>query len=187
MSTARLEEINASDITLGDWQTEPESLSALDAILSEHSNLWTIRHEVCGELIHPAYGQQEKSLRIDRVLLPKKAFTDSGWRHGAIGFECKKSGEKIGPPIAQSADYARSLFKLETGLKIWLDMVFVWPMAPQHGPLASALYQQRVGSAYSYKWAKLKLKLGEVGVLHVDPDGSIGFGNSPTARRIGSR
>lgn len=176
-----------ANITIGKWCTEVESVTALDTILGEHKNLWTIYSEVCGQLIQPGYAQQDKSLRIDRILIPRKEFVELGWQHGAIGFECKKSGEKIGPPIAQSTDYSRSLFRLDNGVKIWLDMVFVWPMAPQHGPLASILYQQRVGSAYCHSWARLKLKLGEVHVLSIDREGTLEIGNAQAQRKAGCR
>lgn len=187
ISEKRLDEISAADTTLGAWQTEVDSVLSLDAIFDGVPTLWNVYREVPGELIQPAYAQQDKTVRIDRIVTPKRELIELGWTHGAVGFECKKSDVKIGPPIAQATDYARSLFRLDNGVKIWLDMVFVWAMAPQHGPLASVLYQQRVGSAYSYRWAKLKLKLGEVSVLDIDPEGNVTIGNSPNGRKAGSR
>lgn len=175
--------------TIGEWQTETESVGALDKILNDHSNLWHIKAEVRGRLIQPGQSQEDRSLRIDRVLIPKQDLLAINWKHGAFGIECKKSGERIGPPIAQATDYNRAIYTLDSGLKIWLEYVFVWPMDTQHGPLASVLYHQRVGSAswdYSHK---LILRLGEQNLLRIRQDGNISINLSVESdlRKTGSR
>ena len=56
------------------------------------------------EIVQPRPGQVQRTVRIDRVLLPKLKLVTAGWTHGAIGIEAKRSGEKIGQPLAQMAD-----------------------------------------------------------------------------------
>lgn len=188
-SSAHLNEIQDSPITLGNWQVElgtNGSTEALDGILEE-CGLWKVHKEVIGSIISPSPEQEDKRVKIDRILIPKADFVNQGWRYGTIGIECKKSGVKIGEPIAQAMDYARSIFELDNGFTAWLRWVFIWPMGPQHGPMASVLYQQRVGSAYAYSCAKLKLKLGEYSPLTVERDGNVRIGDIPTLRRAGSR
>lgn len=187
-SPQTLEPSDDCQTTLGSWQDEKAAESALDAILGEHANLWNVESEVWGRLIQPSVGQADQAVRIDRVLTPKADLINLGWKHGAIGIECKRSGEKIGPAIAQAADYSRSLFELQKNhVRVWLNMVFIWPMSAQHGALASILYQQRIGSAYSHNWTKLRLKVGEHGVLRIGRDGVVEVGGAPTQRKVGSR
>lgn len=183
-----LEPLDDCQITWGSWQDEKGAESALDAILEEHASLWTVYREVPGRLIQPTEAQVDRSVRIDRVLTPKAELIKLGWDHGAIGIECKRSGEKIGPAIAQAIDYSRSAFCLpSTGVRVFLNMVFIWPMSAQHGALASILYQQRVGSAYSRNSTKLRLKSGEAGILRIGRDGVIEIGNGSTQRKVGCR
>lgn len=185
-----LEPSEGQQTTLGNWKTELEAEAALDAILAEHSNLWHVQRQVEGQLIQPSESQESKNyLCIDRIVIPKADLLNLGWSHGLIGIECKRSGVKIGEAIAQSADYSRSVFCLERNFfRVWLHMVFIWPMAAQHNALASVLYQQRIGSAFFGERIKLRLKLGEAFVLTIRQNGTIEIGAyCSNHRKAGSR
>lgn len=137
-------------ITRGGYATEADSAAALDMVLDE-CGLWRVFSEVRGRLLQPRPAQLDKSLRIDRVLVPTERLLKLGWRHGIIGVEIKCSGHKTGPPIAQALDYSRAVWTLPGGFSVWLDYVFVFPMGAIAGPLASVLIQNRIGWAYGGK------------------------------------
>ena len=125
----------------------------------------------------------------DRILTPTPRLVDLGWRHGVIGVEIKRSGEKIGRPIAQAMDYTRAVFTLQDhgSIKVALDLVFVWPMVKQGGTIASILAQQRVGSAHSDRWTALHLASGECNVITIGHDGEVRIGEVVNGRKVGSR
>jgi len=112
-----------------------------------------------------------------------------GWRHGAIGVEIKKSGVKIGGPIAQAMDYSRAVWTLPTagGIRVWLDWIFIWPMPKQSGPLASVLAQNRIGSASADRWTRLYFKSGEANIIKINNDGPPELGAASNGRSVGSR
>lgn len=134
-------------LTVGEWATEQESAAVFDAAVGDR--WWTVYREVSGVLLQPRPAQTDGALRIDRVLIPKKPLIDAGWKHGAIGVELKRSGEKIGPPISQAIDYSRGAFTIPRfgGVRVVLDWVFIWPVASQGGTTASLMAQNRLGSA----------------------------------------
>lgn len=174
--------------TSGNWLTEADSASALDRRLASH-NLWTVYREVPGVLLQPRPGQVDKSVRIDRVLIPNERLHAAGWRHGAIGIEVKRSGVKLGPPLAQAMDYTRAAWTIAEarGISVLLSMVFVWPMPKQYGPLASLLIHNRIGSASFSKWTSLYLQFGDETILHVDQAGEFRLGTIDSGRKVGSR
>lgn len=172
--------------TQGEWDTEVESAAAFDATIDP--DLWRIHREVRGRLIHPRPQQVDKTLRIDRVLVPAPRLIDAGWANGIIGCEIKKSGVKIGPVIAQAMDYSRAVWTLEPGsFRVWLDWTFIWPMAKQSGPIASVLSQNRLGSATSDAWTRIQFKSGENNIVTVGRDGQIRLGAATNGAKVGSR
>lgn len=176
----------SSPYTLGEWSTEHDSAVAFDAAAG--SDLWTIHREVNGVLAHPRPHQVDKSVRIDRILVPTPRLIQAGWGHGIVGCEIKRSNVKIGPAIAQAMDYSRAIWTLEpSGFRVWLDWVFIWPMGKQHGTTANVLAQNRIGSATSDKWIRFHLKSGENTVLRVGSDGTIGIGAATNGTKVGSR
>lgn len=137
--------------------------------------------EVRGTLIQPRPGQVDKSMRIDRILVPTPRLQDLGWKHGIIGVELKAKGSKLGPAVAQAMDYSRSTWTLpDNGFLVHLSWVFVYPFRKEHGPLASVLAQHRIGTADTDDWTALGLWSGEANILRVNWDGTvrIGVGNS---------
>lgn len=169
------------EVTFGDWKTEVESAAAFDKAVP--NELFTVHREVCGTLIHPRPMQVERSSRIDRILMPTERLIDMGWRFGIIGVELKRSGEKIGPPIAQAMDYGRSIWTLEPSkFKVYLDYVFIWPMGKQAGNVASICQQNRIGSAYQDYWGNLGLKCGGARILS-----GLQVGTVDGCKKVGSR
>ena len=91
------------------YATESLAAAAFDSAIAT-TDLFTPYAEVPGTLIQPRPGQIDKSVRIDRLLIPKQRLLDMGWTHGIIGVELKRSDIKLGPPIAQAMDYSRSVW-----------------------------------------------------------------------------
>ncbi len=174
-------------ITTGEWATETASADALDHRLLA-SGLFRIYSEVRGVLMQPRPGQIDRAVRIDRLLVPTERLYEHGWHHGVIGVEIKRSGVRIGPPLAQAMDYVRSSWAIR-GVWMQLGGVFVWPMDKQYGPLASVMINQRVGSASFSSWSQLHLRFGEQTVLRVDRDGlvTVGYQSVDSGRKVGSR
>lgn len=163
--------------TIGNWRTEEDSVAALDIRLTA-AGLWRIYREVEGTLVQPRPRQRDKHVRIDRVLVPNQHAIQQGWNHGILGIEAKRSGEKIGPALAQAIDYGRSVFTLPGGISIWLDWVFVWPVGEQKGTVASIMAQNRIGYACPFGQT-VRLAAGEKNIwLNTD-------GNSGT--KVGAR
>lgn len=176
-----------NDYTLGDWATEAASAAAFDTAIG--TELWSVYREVDGVLTQPRPQQINKTVRIDRILIPKAPLIDLGWTHGIVGIELKRSREKIGPAIAQALDYSRSVWTL-TGVgysRVWLDWVFVWPMPKQSGSMASVLAQNRVGSATPLYGDGYQLKSGETSLICVAHDNYIRIGTATNGTKVGRR
>lgn len=173
--------------TSGSWSTETDSAAVLDTLLAS-VELWNVYREVTGTLSQPRPSQLERAVRIDRILIPNERLISLGWTHGIVGVEIKRSGVKIGPPIAQAVDYSRTVWTLPpAGIKVWLDWVFIWPMAQQHSTVASILAQNRIGCAYIDRWVRLHLKSGEQNIIKIKHDGHISIGDATNGRKVGSR
>jgi len=140
----------AGDLTLGDFATEAESVDCLAAIL-DHTGAFSVHQEVAGEYTFRRPHQDQASPRIDMILTPSALLVASGWKIGPVGVECKRSSVKVGRPISQAIDYSRALWKLPTFHNQWISLsfIFLWPFAPQHGPLGSVFSQQRLGSIWT--------------------------------------
>lgn len=133
------------------YATEPEACAAFDDRI-EASRAFRIYKEVRGEYLQPMFATQEKTARIDRILVPLKIAIDAGWTEGAIGVEIKsheKTKTKFGPVISQAIDYQRCAFRLSEGvpgLIIIPTWVFIFPLESVAGPLASVMIQNRIGT-----------------------------------------
>lgn len=181
--------VHGSDITLGTWTTEVASAAALDRALAT-ADLWKVYSEVEGTLIQPRHGQVDKGMRIDRILVPNKRLLDLGWQNGIVGVEIKRSGEQVGPAIAQALDYGRSVFDIPgSGFAVWLSFVFIWPTSFMGSPPAirSICQQQHVGSAFSTNHDLLILQCGSFNILEVSREGDLRLKNPTYGRKAGSR
>jgi hypothetical protein len=173
--------------TIGDWETEAESASALDQRL-EAIGLFRVYREVRGTLVHPRPGQKERAVRIDRLLVPNAKLMALGWIHRTIGIEIKASHINIGPAFGQAMDYTNSVFDLDGLAWVMPSSVFLWPMEKTAGPLASFMGSSRVGSASTERWAHLKLALGsQVLLTHNAFNGSVDLGQVNSGTKVGSR
>lgn len=168
------------------YATEADSAAAFDAAV-EATGLFFNYKEIRGTLLQPRPGQIDKSVRIDRLMLPTQRLMDLGWHHGAVGVEIKRSGVKVGPAVAQAMDYSRACFTIFGGVQVVPSMVFLWPVDKQHGPLASVLAQNRLGTAEANRWAALRLMSGEMTVLHATHTGEVRLGAVASGAKVGSR
>lgn len=158
-------------VTAGSWATEEASCAALDTILDLIDGFRVFR-EVRGVYTQPRVAQDQKTPRIDRVLTPLPKLMELGWCHGPIGIECKRSGEKLGPPISQCLDYSRALWEINHNW-VALNWVFLWPAEKTSGTVASILAQQRIGTADTSRYHSLKLASGEAVLARFDVDGHL--------------
>ena len=133
------------DFTSGTYETEKDAEAALDEAL-ERSGCFRIYRQVEGYHLQPRLGQDRAGFRIDRLLLPLAPLTAAGWNHGAIGVECKRTYEKIGPPISQMLDYLRSAFYLHgSHVAVVPSYVFLFPYDGVGGTVQSIISQQHLG------------------------------------------
>lgn len=174
------------EFTIGDWATEIESAAAFDEAVP--TDLFKIHREVRGTLMSPRPAQMDRSMRIDRILVPTDRLLDLGWQFGIIGCEIKKSGVKIGPVIAQAMDYSRTAWQLGP-FRVLTDYTFIWPMAKQGSTIGSILAQNRIGSANTSNYVRFKLMCGESPILHVEPGSyrPVRVGTKACGARAGSR
>lgn len=173
--------------TCGQWRSEKESAAALDRALAGFAGFRVCR-EVRGQYMAPKLGQELSAPRIDRVLVPTAEFVASGWRHGIVGVECKRSEEKTGRPISQLLDYSRAVFQIKPGFWVVPALLFLWPLERISGPLESVMVQHHLGSAWSDPFRALCLHSGQY-VLRVHHGGRVAFGPDIAAqgRKAGSR
>jgi hypothetical protein len=142
--------------------SEADRLDELDRLIERYGLARRTYREVWGWVDQPRFLSEPKPrLRIDRIYLPSSKLESAGWKHGPFGVEAKRPGEKIGRAISQSMDYHRTAFEVRQGYHIRLEWVFLWPYEKQHGPLASVLAQQRVGTIETGYQDCLKFAGGE--------------------------
>lgn len=147
--------------TPGPWAYEDKSEAAFDQLVETAApGLFRVFKQITGHYVHPRYGTAIKAPRIDRILWPLEALIKQGWDIGPIGVECKRSGEKIGPPISQMLDYSRALWQMPTGTVVHCKWVFLWPLGTVGGPIASIMAQNRLGSAINSWSGRLQLSTG---------------------------
>lgn len=157
-----------AEITCGDWADEQASCYAFDSVMARHAAWWSVDQEVPGYIANYAPWQESSTaVRIDRVLIPTPRLCESGWPGWAVGVEIKRSGVPCGPALAQAMDYARSVFHVR-GVPQYLRWVFVWPLKTQHGPLASLMVHNHVGTATTGRGDLLHLQSGESAVFGFD-------------------
>jgi hypothetical protein len=120
-------------------------------------------------------------------LIPDNAIRQAGWR-GAIGIEAKRSGEKLGPIIAQAADYQRAVWSMPFGIDIMLRRVFLWPASETFGAIASFMSQNRIGCLLPSRCdTPLTFWTPTGTAISFDRAWQPHVGNITTGRRAGSR
>lgn len=167
------------------YATEADAAADFDAVIKA-TDLFTPYPEVPGTLLQPRPGQVDKSVRIDRILVPNERLIAAGWRGGIFGIEIKRDPYN-GRAISQAADYTRSAFRLgPANFLVICDYVFIWSWGKQAGPLASVMAQSRVGSVCSSSWTPLHFRTGENNVLRLHANGAIDIG-AQVGAKVGSR
>ena len=171
--------------TCGPWPTEPESCAVFDRLVDE-AHLFRIESERPGFYLQPKLASEDKTPRIDRILLPYPKLVDAGLSTGAIGVECKKSGHKIGPVVAQCLDYRGAAFRVESGSMLMVEQCFIWPLDKVRGDLLSVMTQHRIGGVYE-SFGRLIFWLGGMHVLTVHANGHFEVTKSLAGLKRGSR
>jgi len=133
---------------------EADNLAWFDQMI-ERTEAFKIHKEVKGYYLQPRPRTEDKEPRIDRLLLPLKKAVTAGWAYGAIGIEGKADATKAGKPISQAIDYARSVFRLDSGnpgLMVVPTWIFLYPFENPHCDLESIMAQNRIGYVSVRKW-----------------------------------
>lgn len=169
----------------GDFADEAAGLAHLDEMI-ERSKLFVIHREVDGWLLHSLPCSEDKTMRIDRILMPTKLLLDAGWTHGFVGVEAKKPGEKMGPAIAQAGDYMRSAFVSPlTGGRLMLNWCVLYPFEYPSGPTESVLAQNRIATCSPFD-RHLTFKSSAKNLLN-NWNGKIDIRPRDTLRKAGCR
>lgn len=177
-------------LTSGTYDDEPAACRELDAIL-EQLDLFIPYPEVRGYYVAPRLGQNLCTPRIDRILVPKPRLIQAGWEYGPIGIECKRSGLKLGPVIAQLLDYSRAVWEIKRGYWIMPEWLLLWRLDQIGGPVESIMAQNRIGWMTTMWNGGLILRSGQtLARLGLAGDITIGAGLNGAGRngrKAGSR
>lgn len=174
-------------VTCGAWASEREAEDALVTFLLR-SGLFHVYRQVAGRPLWTHCFQRTQDVRADVLLLPSAQLLRHGWTAGAIVVEVKRSGEKIGPACSQLVDYLNSLWWLPGtgGVGVVPAFGFLFPAHKQHGPLASVMAHQHIGTAvFRRDW--LHCFCGEHRVLSIGPAGEVRPGLTRFGQKTGSR
>lgn len=179
--------MEAAPKTNGDWESEDIAHDTLEEMLRK-SSLFNVYRECWGVPLYSKHFQDHSRVRADLIVTPRIPLIDQGWSAGAIVFEVKRSGEKIGPPLSQMIDYMNSAFTIPNGGGIVTvpTFAFLFSCDKQHGPLASVMAQQHIGTA-SLAYNKLSCFCGEKLAFRLDIEGNIEIGDTRFGLKIGSR
>lgn len=173
-------------ITAGNWGTETESVAAFDDAV-EATGRFIVYREVKGSYQWLRPNQEMKTPRIDRILFPTKQLADEGWNLGPVAVECKRSGAKTGPPIAQLLDYSHAVWEIN---HTWVmpQWYLLWPISTVKSTLESMFSQQRLGGIYLDHRGRLVLHSRSV-LAKFDGSNSpdLRLHNTVAGRKTGSR
>jgi hypothetical protein len=180
-------------VTCGDYKSEQDAVKAFDAAV-EKSGCFSILREVAGKFLETQADQIVKdSPRIDRVLVPTPQAIEQGWDRGCIGIEVKRSGMKLGPPVAQLLDYMLCLWPIPGATGVKLSYGFLFPLGKVGHALGSIMAQKRIGGCWfrgepSSPWYELAFYCGEQSRFIIYPNrGEIEIKNQSFGRKTGSR
>lgn len=166
---------------LAEADVEEEVAAWLDG-----TGLWRVFRQVMGRPLLAPQAATSPRVRCDVLVLASRRGLAAGWRHGPIVLEVKRPGEPLGPAFSQLLNYLRCSWTLPNGVPVLAEWGFVYPAEPVHGPLASVLAQNRVGTA-ALEAGELHLACGEQRVLTIGQGGALRIGETRIGRRFGSR
>jgi hypothetical protein len=171
--------------------TEPDAWAHFDALM-EANKSFRIYREVSGEYIQPRPQTEDKTARVDRLMMPLPKALEAGWRGGAIAIEGKKSDCHVGRLVTQALDYSRCAWTLGEehtypGLTLMTRWVFVYPVERQHGDLESIMVQNRIGYVIAHR-RTITFGIGATNAIKIFDDGTVQIARSlPMGRKRGSR
>lgn len=175
-------------LTAGEFATEEEAWTSFDDAVERFPEVFALHREVRGYYVQPRLlTSGGDTPRIGRILTPRRKLLDAGWTHGPIGVECKTSGKKLGPVIAQAQDYSRAVFCLPHGYNVMLEWIFIWPMEQSTGDIASTMAQHRIGHVCGNRWAPLRFGVAGQTAINVGWDGEVVAKELKMGRKRGSR
>lgn len=175
-------------LTGGEFETEALAWEHFDSVLGK-CQAFAVHKEVRGEYLQPRLATEDKTARIDRILIPRKEAIDAGWTDGAIGIEGKRSNMKVGRLISQAMDYSRCVWELDRGvpgLLLMLRWVFIFPSDTQFGDVASIMCQNRIGYVTHYN-RSISFNVGAQHGIVINDDGSIRTTKLAMGGKRGSR
>jgi hypothetical protein len=151
----------SNEKTAGNFTDENEACDSFDRIITD-SDLFTVYKEVTGKMIFNRFYKKEIiNPRIDRILTPKIKLINAGWDNGIIGVEIKRSGKKVGRPIAQSMDYLDSAwFITPANLAVLLSHVCLYPCDQLYNNVGSICSQNHIGQIILH-YNKLEIFSGQ--------------------------
>lgn len=173
--------------TPGNWATEDASLEAFDRLIQQ-TGAFRVFKQVRGQYVQNLPYKDHAEPRIDRVLMPTPETVSMGWTYGPVGVEAKKSGVKIGRPVAQMLDYRRALFNINnSGTWVHLSWVFLWPMSQIHSEFASVMAQSQVGGIAPHWKGGITIHSGQNAIATHTPDEGFRIRNCRIGKKVGSR
>ena len=170
---------------LGPWATETEAETYLAEFLAR-TGLVQVYRQIPGRPLCQRHFQVTKSVRADLLLVPKRALVEAGWSDGVIVIEVKRPGRKTGPGYSQLLDYMNTAWPVGAGICVVPTFGFLFPAVQPHGPLASVLAQQHIGTAL-VRCGALHLYAGEARVLSISAAGKVTLGETRFGRNLGAR
>ena len=169
--------------TEGPWEDEKSTCDAFDIAIRDDRRFSNIYSEVTGIYTSRSPYEENKTPRIDRVLIPSRALRNAEWVHGPIGIEIKAPGSKLGRPIAQCLDYLRASFEIMPGFHVPLSMVFLFQAPRFCGDLESIAIQHRIGTASLHRRGHIRFWRGATEIISLEEPSR----NYMTLRKVGSR
>jgi hypothetical protein len=176
-------------LACGEYPEESDAVSDFDKRVSIGGAFSKVYSEVEGFVEYHGIGEKQTGARIDRILFPSEKLLKSGWIHGPIGVEIKKSNTKIGPVISQALDYSRCLFCIKpTNTFIRLQWIFVFPFGNQYGDIDSIMAQNRIGWCVPSSGIDvLRFGTGSTSCIRISSGGDVFSRELKTGLKIGSR
>lgn len=168
----------------GPWTDEPVACAEFDRRIAESGLFDRSFAEVRGYYLTHRPNRDSQTARIDRILLPGPKLREAGWT-SAIGVEIKASQTRIGRALSQAIDYTYCAFNVGPHW-LHLEHIFLWPLRPQLGAVASVMAQNCVGCIYDAKHSPLIFQL-ERQVIRLNDDSSLHVATSLSGTKKGSR
>lgn len=181
---AEIVDIDRSRPAFGAWATEEDAAAEFDRRIEACGLFDRVFKEVRGYYLTYRPNRDRKDARIDRVLLPSKRLREAGWSR-VVGVEIKRSGEKLGPCLAQAIDYTYCAWNVG---HYWMlcEHVFLWPFAKQSHAVESIMLQNGVGVIYEGPRSPLVFQLDRQ-VIRINSDNTFGAQLPAAGTKTGSR